>query len=604
MMKPSPSFRKPTMGALSRRGTQIKNGFSRPWTSNASQRSKIVIGAPSNFRKLDDFSLNAENGFQPQPRQLQRGGFRPLELSIYLPDGRLSPLPDFTADIWDRPSGLSMPLPVILKDTSVIVDEDPSFSQFHILRDPMPQSETMYIENMSEFGFDSGPTPSYQQDVFGADYPGLQSEVQELPYAPSSFNFNVPRRSASAAARPYTAQTPESARSPDISHNRSFSDLIRPLRSSSTPRSRAGDTVDDAIRELNTIVEERRLSAIQKTVQQNDNELIPSGNVSPTRHRPAIAPHMLVRARSQTLNDIGSAFSTPYVGTSPRPGTMAGNASFMSASPVTSPAPALTKTPSMSGVRRQGSKLRAWFSRSSSISTNRTRSGSESDSPAMPEHKFYNIQVERPTTRYSNSSSSSSTADGEATDDQIFSPTATVMSTGSNYPSTTLTAMTTPLMSPSSYDSGVKPARSNYGFVHPLHMNSVDPNTWQQMQQQQQPYQYQHPLQQQVTQDDVSEYYSSSYFTSSAESSPSKTVAATPPLHHHAQAHRMLSSRRGLSVDTTMTTSSVSTSILGGIAGHAHAHARKASSARSNKVVISGVDQWDEEEMMEVGVAF
>jgi len=58
--------------------------------------------------------------------------------------------------------------------------------------------------------------------------------------------------------------------------------------------------VEEAIHELNTIVEERRLaSRASSAVSNNDG------------HVPAIAPSMKMRVRSETLSDIGSAFSVP-----------------------------------------------------------------------------------------------------------------------------------------------------------------------------------------------------------------------------------------------------------------------------------------------------
>jgi len=56
--------------------------------------------------------------------------------------------------------------------------------------------------------------------------------------------------------------------------------------------------VDKEILELNTIVEERRVETARSQ--------------TPDQHVAAIAPSMRVRARSETLNDIGSAFARPY----------------------------------------------------------------------------------------------------------------------------------------------------------------------------------------------------------------------------------------------------------------------------------------------------
>lgn len=79
----------------------------------------------------------------------------------------------------------------------------------------------------------------------------------------------------------------------------SFRPPARLKRKHSDPLSRkvADIDVDQEILELNTIVEERRADAARSH--------------APDAHIPAVAPLMKVRARSETLNDIGSAFSRP-----------------------------------------------------------------------------------------------------------------------------------------------------------------------------------------------------------------------------------------------------------------------------------------------------
>ena len=110
----------------------------------------------------------------------------------------------------------------------------------------------------------------------------------------------------------------------DRSNSSSHSTLVDQRSSRNTPRlqrkrsnqskssfGNAEDSdVEKEVLELNTIVEERR-------AENNKNR-------SPTGHVPAVAPSMLVRARSQTLTDIGSALSRPLAASSqndPRPAT-------------------------------------------------------------------------------------------------------------------------------------------------------------------------------------------------------------------------------------------------------------------------------------------
>lgn len=103
-----------------------------------------------------------------------------------------------------------------------------------------------------------------------------------------------------------TPSTPGRLRSPSpyTGRNRSQTESLAIRRKSSLRKSKE-DTVEVAIRELNTIVEERRISAMTRV----RNETGPEPH-SPT-HIPAVAPNMKLRARSETLNDIGSAFRIP-----------------------------------------------------------------------------------------------------------------------------------------------------------------------------------------------------------------------------------------------------------------------------------------------------
>lgn len=68
--------------------------------------------------------------------------------------------------------------------------------------------------------------------------------------------------------------------------------------------------VDDAIRELNTIVEERRADALRSSMP---SPTLTTNSDTHTHHIPAIAPSLRMHVRSETLSDIGSAFSVPLV---------------------------------------------------------------------------------------------------------------------------------------------------------------------------------------------------------------------------------------------------------------------------------------------------
>jgi hypothetical protein len=68
----------------------------------------LKIGAPTDFRRVTE----------PLPVRRRRS-FRPLELSIYLPSGRLSPLPDFSTSDWEaRIPELPAPARALLRHSS------------------------------------------------------------------------------------------------------------------------------------------------------------------------------------------------------------------------------------------------------------------------------------------------------------------------------------------------------------------------------------------------------------------------------------------------------------------------------------------------------
>ncbi|CAN9173503.1 unnamed protein product [Alternaria alternata] len=112
-----------------------------------------------------------------------------------------------------------------------------------------------------------------------------------------------------------TMATPTLAYLPEHSQIAGDQILQRPTIPATAPSSRPGSLrrtktdVDDAIRELNTIIEERRASAYRTNAQSP--ALVNRPPPSPSHHVPYIAPSMRMHVRSETLSDIGSAFSAP-----------------------------------------------------------------------------------------------------------------------------------------------------------------------------------------------------------------------------------------------------------------------------------------------------
>ncbi|KAI9811875.1 MAG: hypothetical protein M1827_005226 [Pycnora praestabilis] len=110
---------------------------SQPLASRASSRTSFsvrrpkttesrrpTISAPSDFRQVEKFSTTRDNG-----------GFRPLELSIYLPENKLSPLPTFSEES-NKPLGLEYPQQVLFRSrTDSLLSIT---STFRIPRKPVP----------------------------------------------------------------------------------------------------------------------------------------------------------------------------------------------------------------------------------------------------------------------------------------------------------------------------------------------------------------------------------------------------------------------------------------------------------------------------------
>lgn len=266
----------------------------RPWTASGSKR-RPHIGAPTDFRRVTE------------PLPTRRRSFRPLELSIYLPSGRLSPLPDFSASEWEaRLPQLRAPPPAFLRYTSENLELTRNFS---IKRKPvsMPEPTTRPFSTGFDgtFGVEDGPGPTLDTNESNESDPTPISLQNHIGVDPSPAPQSQVQRSASSTPTPLGSSYP---------HTGPIGPQTEPLilpRKSSLRRSKE-DMVEVAIRELNTIVEERRLTAMTRI--QNEAGLEAR---SPT-HIPAVAPSMKVRARSETLSDIGSAFRIP-ISTKPLP---------------------------------------------------------------------------------------------------------------------------------------------------------------------------------------------------------------------------------------------------------------------------------------------
>lgn len=285
-------------------------------TRPSRSRARPTISRPTNFRHFDgpdDIPSMLNDASMPIRR---RRSFSPLELSIYLPDGcgHLSPLPDFAdEDTWTNlPSQLTRPeeAHVRVRDSRTSsVSEEPASNSYLIQRKPVAdpsrrgsvQSQRSTITHERRL---SGTTMGTMATPTLAHLPEQPQPEDQLHERPSIRRSNT---------------------SGTLSPSRVLSRLPSPSRArANTAPSRPGSIrrtktdVDDAIRELNTIIEERRASAYRSYTQSP--ALINRPPPSPSHHVPYLAPSMRMHVRSETLSDIGSAFSAPLL-TKPLPTT-------------------------------------------------------------------------------------------------------------------------------------------------------------------------------------------------------------------------------------------------------------------------------------------
>ena len=252
--------------------SRLSLSVSRPLASKPKIRP--IISAPRDFRRVEE---------PPQPqRQPQRQPsfrkhkFRPLNLSIHQPAGQLSPLPDF--DIWSLDAGLKFPEQARVRTRPESTCERGPLNIDTQMKPQGKRASALTIDTLAILSqFDKGTPP-------------IPPRSPDRPTAPHI--LSVPRPASFRSASPANTV---SSREPSLYLQRQMS----------FRRDRKLE-VDEEIRELNIIVEETRRA--EAASASRSRSMTPEGVAE---HRPAIAPTMVVRARTETLSDIGSAFSTP-----------------------------------------------------------------------------------------------------------------------------------------------------------------------------------------------------------------------------------------------------------------------------------------------------
>ena len=291
------SFMSSGWDAASRATTRASVSLLRPKTADSHQQ--LIIGAPTDFRKVDSV---------PAPRR-RRGEFRPLELSIYLPHNRLSPLPDFSRSDWNaRPADLEIPRPAKVRS---VTDSDFTFSSstFTLQRKPVESASFLISPSIPDSNRSTLLDGTLPQDA-------ILTLPTQLPTVPSRIHSSSLMRSGTQSSRTSTGWDVTSPKSDNYSRPRAVSEPVGASRRRSNQSRGGRSDIDDAINELNTIVEERRADKHARPDSDGsprDKDHEGAGGTSPA-HVPAIAPSMKMRVRTETLSDIGSALSVPHTG--------------------------------------------------------------------------------------------------------------------------------------------------------------------------------------------------------------------------------------------------------------------------------------------------
>lgn len=246
--------------------------------SPAVHKKRPSIGAPTSFRRLEY-------------TEGQRVSLIPLRLGPIVLDETPPPQPE--PQICRPPSYISADVADhVLKRADSTRD---SLSK-HVDHDSYPELRDTPFERAQKTGVAATSQPRSQSEHTLSSVPGqVRERASRLTMSTQSSSASLRRQAIESNA--VSAYTRSSSREP--SRERPALKRKLSLQSMRKPYVEAGSSdVDKEILELNTIVEEKRNEAVRST--------------TPDEHRPAVAPTMQVRARSETLTDIGSAFSRPH----------------------------------------------------------------------------------------------------------------------------------------------------------------------------------------------------------------------------------------------------------------------------------------------------
>nr|POF12648.1 hypothetical protein CFP56_09800 [Quercus suber] len=290
-------------------------------SASGPHQGRPSIGAPTAFRRLEH-------------TEGQRASLIPLRLGpVVLND--IVPPP--VSQPWRPPSYISADIADhVLKraDSTIDTSSEASIEESDHTIYWTPQEQTQTDEQPRESW---SQLPQERVAFTGSD------QFKDHPSRPM-----VSTRSSSSSLRRQAIETSAAsafARLNGTPMSRERPAMKRKMSLPSLRRSQMGNgeiDLDQEILELNTIVEEKRVEGARST--------------TPNEHRPAIAPTMQVRARSETLSDIGSAFSRPHTSRDAIP------SSTFPAQPISKTLRRTSSQPLSRSISRSSSRVSGWLS--------------------------------------------------------------------------------------------------------------------------------------------------------------------------------------------------------------------------------------------------
>ncbi|KAI9798500.1 MAG: hypothetical protein M1833_004767 [Piccolia ochrophora] len=253
--------------------------------STASRRP--TIGAPSDFRRVDNYQSR------------RREEFRPLELSIYLPHNRLSPLPTFDPPGED-PAELEYPAQArtVPRTTSILSNT----SDFRIRRKPIGSSVDLRWTDVGRRSIDTRSTPS----INGSEW--VSHPLRPRPSLPESLSTQelISALETRLPKPPVALRTRSSSDSVSLLQRRD-SDQFRRAYSGVEDHNDA----DTSSRAIDTIVEERQSPIADRYHQAAERTPIsPSATIS-RPSTPTVAALNMARSISSRPTSSQSLTNAP-----------------------------------------------------------------------------------------------------------------------------------------------------------------------------------------------------------------------------------------------------------------------------------------------------